>query len=695
MSSAVAHSGLGGTSGEVRRLVGIFLLAATVSLAGTRLGPVLAGFWPMWQPGAPGPALADLALLHVGLPLVGMCAAVFLLWPGLMLALALLKPGRFEEWLLAGFAVSMLLITVAAGVAGAALGWAGVSARPLEGVGFALLVTVLGMVALSVLWQADRKGRVDWGLFAGRRRDMLVMLGVPLAMLAMLAPKFAIEGVNGDGAHALLAARLLVETNVPFWPPGSGEVGSYPSITAMLEVFPNSWFVRLFGPHALSARLLYAQALALLAGVLLALIRPSSEHRNAGITRAIPALGIAGALLLYSFVLAYNTSYDPYFADVAMPMAREPLIVLVFLGFTLFVQRGRYGLAAGFAVMTHLAVPSGLLLMGFWLAADFVVSRPLPWSRALRGLGLVVFALVLGVLVSRGVELSGLAQMSTEFGAGSLAQRVRFLTFDNPERVLWWALPCGVFPALSLLAWRWHSQAGRTMALVCLAYAAFFSLQAYRILPHHFAPLMVLPLITFWTMRPLSLHAPDTTARSGNGRERLAGGLTLAGLLVGALLCWPPRLGPNLLSQQFATRIEIEGPRQFDIPTLAAFQTLFETAFPFEWAEGASDRLYFASSLSWYTYATGTEAEGKAIDYRMQPAGGTAPWPEAVLLASAPGWDLFARSVAQARQDRVRAGLPVSIAPLFRPARGVLFGPGGYVETRRVFDLARLARLLK
>jgi hypothetical protein len=75
--------------------------------------------------------------------------------------------------------------------------------------------------------------------------------------------------------------------------------------------------------------------------------------------------------------------------------------------------------------------------------------------------------------------------------------RVRYLRFDDWSRLRYLVIPGGVVPVLAWTRWRRMDAWSREIAIVASGYFAFFYCMAFYAL-HHFAPAMLLPLVTFW-----------------------------------------------------------------------------------------------------------------------------------------------------------------------------------------------------
>lgn len=620
---------------------------------------------------ASGPSpyfVADQALLlYVGAPLVILAASALFLAPGLLLTLAAgRRDERFELWLLKGFTLSVFGVPTLAAIVQTASG--------LEVVGGAYVLFLL-FLCLPGLALLARRGAPP--LFAGRATDIAVMTLVPALVLVALAPKFHWEALNADGAHAFLSAQLFVSKGLPFWPPESTLAG-YPSTTMMTETFLQAGLVRVFGAHEAAVRAAFLPGVAVLAGVLLSFVRD-----QAGRTPLPPALGIAAALLLFSFVLAFNPSYNSYFAEVALPMVREPPILLGFLGYVLFFLERRPVWMAVVSTLALLTASNGILLIGFFLGAYFLLTRPLPFRQVIGG-GLIALAVsVLALTAMEILDALGVTRTSGEFGAAAILTRLRFVTIFDTQKMLFWLLPCGLLPGLALLAWRWQDRLSRMLTITTLAYVLFFYVQAYRILPHHFAPAMVLPLIVFWRLRPVQAFRTPALA------------MALGGLLAGAWMSWPDTLRPNTYAREFSKRVVISdaGGAPLDIERMNAVMALLHDAFPRLWTDADLRKRYLLEPPAVYVYARATTDPAVVADYAIRSATEAVSGGETIIGETADGYVLVVRKRAIFEKDLKAPGIPRSISEAYRVPRKKIFGYGAREEPYPVWDLAKIAGL--
>lgn len=657
---------MSGTYFAFRLAAGLVALAALVA-AGTDVSARLDGMVALSRGAFPYFVAAYGAFLYLWVPLVAVAAGMLFLAPGLLLT----SPGRgseerFDLWLAKGLTISLFAVPALAAAAQAVTG------MTITGVPYVALVLLL---CLPGLLRVASRGIAP--VLAGRGWDLAVAVGLPFLVVVLLSPKFYWENLNDDGAHSFLNTILFITRGLPFWPPGESSITGYPSATMMTEGLLQTGIVRFFGPFESSLRFAFLPGIAVLSAVILGFLRDED-----GRTQAVVALGVAAQLLLFSFVMAFNPSYSPYFADIALPMTREPLILIGFLAAVGFLMQGRLVWMAMVSALGLLSAPNGLLLILFFLVPYLLLTRPMPWGRAISTAALSVAVVAAATVAMQGLDALGLTQKSGEFGAEGILPRLRFVTLDDPQRMLFWLLPAGILPGLALLAWPWQDRLSRILTLTTAIYVLFFYVQAYRILPHHFAPAAILPVIVFWRLGPVA-RVPA-----------FGGALALAGVLAAAWIGWPDTLRPDQHSRDLGDRIVIEVPIDpvAEPGTLTIFSDLVGAAFPPVWTEAELRDRHAVEVTATYVYARREKPLDDA-DYAIRAAEAPLATGETVIGEPVQGAVLVSRDAAAYARDRLGADRPVSIARAFYVPRETIFGRGLHDSSRLIWDLARIAGL--
>ncbi len=625
-------------------------------------------------------------LLYLWTPLVILAACAAFLAPGLLISLRFNQgQDSFGIWVLKGFVWSIVTLPLMTLLLQLILG------APLSTMSFFLGLVILCLASLGVAWRILNAPDFSWDFVQERVPDLAMTLGVAALTIIVLSPKFYWEDMNGDGAHLLVSTVNYVNGITPFWPYHTDvNLNGFPTLNALLQFFPSAWFVQLYGEAALSIRLVYVLSFIVMALTVMEMIR--NERTIETPWRVSGAVGVA--LLLYGYALAFNTSYDPYFADIALPMTREPLVVLAFLGFVMFALKQNLVWMLIFAAFSYISAPNGLILMGLWCGSLFLVFakfwpisldtiKSWPIKAPAIALG-CVFAVFIGIGVLQAVLLATeSASFGNEYGAMGILKRLRYLTFDTWARFSYWILPCGILPAVALLFWNWQDRTSRTLTLTCLFYFGFFYVQGYRILPHHFAPLMVLPLIILWRLKPIGL----------NGLTKALPPAAVAGCVVAAFLITPQHVAPHRHASEFAAKIGVtqEVSETITHEHYVAFDNLFRLAFPAGFTEADWREAYHGAGVAWYVHAIQPKAEGQEIVYFVRRPGAQVVENELVL-AEWDGWTLVTLDEQTYLEDRYQARIPSTISTIMFVPRDVVFGRGERSGDRHVFDLANLVR---
>lgn len=637
-----------GVTAERRRVltvvatVGLLSLPALVDPGGVARAVALAGggAWPQ-APGALG-----WALLYLWVPVLAVSSLALVLGPGLLLALAIGAARTVSQWLLLGLALATV------GVSLVVEAFEAVAGAPLLGRGFAAEALALSVAAgLVAIVRAGRGGVAVPR--EGSGPVVAAGLALVVALLVGLLPKFLWESFNGDGAHAHEAARLLLFQAVPFWPAGAGNVGNYPGVATFLASYPTAWFLRLFGEVEAASRLPYLLFLG--AGLYPALLAAIEVARSERLRPSVPWL-VALGLAVFSVVMAYSATYNPYHADIALPATQDALVLAWFLGFAVaFVER-RPAALAGFGALSYFTSPAGLVLLGFWIIAAFLF---LPGHRrgwVLGGLGVVAACVLLGRLAPGMLAALGLPQPGLEHSTGGLAKRFLDLQWRQWRRVLFVVIPGGIVPALSLLLWRRLDPVARTLAAVTAAQFALFYVQRRSSL-HYFAPAMVLPIAVCWRTLPAA------------GRRWVVPAAAAAAVL--ALIGSVPRAaGAHTAARAVGTRLEdrLGGYDEGD-PRVFRRSELLSRLFFRDSHRAVPDSGYGGSPLSWIYYAHRARA-GRAA-YVLQAEADPAPI-GGRLIAAADSAALYVVDDAAYEQDRT-ARYPRHIAAVYQLPKQTLF----------------------
>jgi hypothetical protein len=538
--------------------------------------------------------------LYFWSPLVVASACIFLLTPGLLLALALNRGQSVGNWVLYGFALSIAVDSAAAGVVQTLVD------GPLLGATFAAVIVICSIVSLAILLIRLARGHsLDWPLakrYAGA--TVASMIVVPMLILISLTPKFYWENFNGDGAHAFESMRLLLFQPVPFWPHSAGEMSGFPGITSMLFIFPGSWFIRLFGEIEASARLPHLLYLAVLFSVILAIVERFRRKVVGPIEQWLIWLG----LTVYTVAVAFSATYNPYAADIAIPAAQDTLLMACFLGFILaFLERTRLWMYF-FIVLTYVSLPSGTQLIGLWVLAVVLVWRPRPWRQAGQVVAALAVCFIVAAILPRFLIALHLPPPGWEYNAATVLKHFAWLQFTDVRRFLFMIVPCGVLPAAALFAWRSQNRVARALTLVTAAYFLFFYVTAHIVL-HYFIPVMILPLVVFWQNDLLTVQK----------LRPIILGLTGVAGIIALILSLPSDATPDTSARTVGSAIR-ENIGGYDVVKPEVFRSseiLYEL-FPVDWDPRVPFESYGGSDLTWNFYAHHSENAADKINYIVQ-----------------------------------------------------------------------------
>ncbi len=654
----------------LRRMVWLFVgLAAgwLPVLFGRGTVAHVAGLFALAETGSPYFVPGQALLLYVASPLVAISACIALMTPGLLLAIAFDRASSIDEWVLHGFALSLVVVS-AATVAVQAV-------TPIGPGGFLVVIATTAAICGAALLVRVRRVPPRWPLDAETALSSIAWtLGVPALLFAVLTPKFYWENFNGDGAHAFEAARLLLTQPVPFWPSGAGEIGGFPGLTSMLYAYPAAWFIRLFGPVEVAARLPYLLYLPVLHASLLALIRAGRSW----VPRHAEHVLMWLSLTVYTFAIVFSATYSPYSADIALPATQDTLLVVCFLGFALAGLRDDRGWLALFAILTFVSLPSGLLLMLFWGLAMLVTARR---RAAIAAAAAAAGCLVLGLVLPRALAALGIPAPGGEYSSGGLLLRFAFLQLTDWSRVLYVILPCGILPALSMLRWRSLDPDARALTLVTGAYFLFVYVQAYGSL-HYYIPAMLLPLVVYWRTGPTDRHRP------------LAISAHAAAALVAFVLVLPGDAAPFTDVRPIGAAIDVRvGDWQRMDPERFRASTLLHEVIPYDWAPAVPESVLGTSPLVLHYYASQPKPRTTPVNYVLQRAT-DAPPAGMQEIASADGFSVWVRSVDVWNSHlAIRPHSPAG-SPLLAVPRGILFRTEPLPPAFRLIDLPAIAARL-
>jgi hypothetical protein len=530
-------------------------------------------------------AFGSLALVYLLVPLVTLSASVLFLAPGLFLAAALGRTRTLATWIVSGLALSIVSLGTVTSLVHAVAG----PAPLVRGRTYALVVALLvALAALSAMAACRRRAR-EWPIARADRFTLCGAAAVVLVLTVVFAPKLLWESFNGDGAHAYESSRLLLRQALPFWTEAAGPIAGFPGVTSMLFAFPNAWYLHLFGEVEAAARVPFLLYL----GVLFFAVVLVAEYHDRAEARAVPNAAQGAiwlSLVAYAFAMAYSATYSPYSADIALPATQDTLLVIVFLGAIHAHLVRAWGWFAFFSALTYVSLPSGLVLLVFWLLGVLVAVRPWRWRPVIAGFAVLLGCMVVAALVPRILAALGAPPPGGEYGLAGILRYFAFLQLTDWRRVAYVAVACGIAPFLLLFFWRRHDHVSRAMVLATTAYFFFFFVQGYIAL-HHFVPAMILPVV-------VAARAVEERPFGG----RLVPAWLVAGV-VAVALSLPRTFAIHTAGRDVGrTIVARTGDYTNSDPGVFHASTLLAQLFPYDW-DPAVPSVYGGSPLVWNHYA--------------------------------------------------------------------------------------------
>jgi hypothetical protein len=386
-----------------------------------------------------------------------------------------------------------------------------------------------------------------------------------------------------------------------------------------------------------------------------------AEHADASESRPLPdavRMAIASSLVAYAFAMAYSATYSPYSADIALPATQDTLLVIVFLGAIHAHLERHWGWFAFFTALTYVSLPSGLLLVAFWLLGVLVAVRPWRWRPVIAGFAVLFGCMVAAALVPRILAALGAPPPGGEYGIAGILRYFAFLQFTDWRRFVYVAVACGIAPFIVLFFWRRHDRVSRALVLTTAAYFFFFFVQGYIAL-HHLVPAMILPV--------------TVAARSIEARPfgvRLAPAWALTGF-VAVVLSLPRTFAIHTSGRAVGASIVARtGDYERVEPSVFHASTLLAQLFPYDW-DPAVPAVYGGSPLVWNHYARRT-SETTGATYVLQSDSLSAP-SGFRLVARDSGWAVYVGDEAAWEKHRALTPPTPAGSAVYTVDRGTLF----------------------
>ena len=619
-------------------------------------------------------SVLDPVLLYFKMPLTVFGSIVLVMSPGLVFALALNQAKSPGMWALAGFSISLVLVSAAAAITQHLFG-------NLVGERYFLVIILLLLLGgLFLFLRLARGAQLQWpDLLTDRAGYLLGMVVIPIIFLVIFTPKFFWESFNGDGAHAYEAARLLLHQSLPFWPQGAGVASNFPGLNSSLFTFPSSWFIRLFGPFEAAVRLPFILYIGLLHAAVV----------TASMARLKQQLGLTGHLLIslsvasVGLVLSYSATYDPYSADIALTATQDVLLLVFTLGVvTSFILERPWWMLANI-ILVLLASPGGPLLLGGWLAGVLIAYRKRPW----RMIRLYVICLAGGIsltlMLPTVLAVLGLPVPGNEHNVGALLSKFDHLIIDDFRRFAYILIPCGIYPVIAMLGWRKADDAGRALIVVTLAVFTVYYMIAFVSL-HYFIAAMVIPIVIFWRQNRYEFWVSPRTIT----------GACLVAVSVSIMAALPVSTAIYTAPREIGESIDVSRLHGYETMSAGAFRSseLIGNLFGSDALPDVPDTSYGVSPLALFYYAhRATKAAGQK-NYLLQA--NNHPPEVMTLVAENDISSIFVKD-QQLWESQRALRPPGSQGPaVYAVPRDLLFGRGNaYKDHRIIYLKARLRKM--
>jgi hypothetical protein len=579
-------------------------------------------------------------------PVVVVSSFVLYLSPGAILAIVWGKARNVGEWVVFAFAFSLAL-TVALSTTAKVLFRPPVTSNTL-------LVLWLGATAVAWLFLGYRLNQAadlpcpvaGWTDV----RRILWMVAAALVGVSVLLPKIFWENFNLDGIEAFEFGRSLTTHMLPYWELQDGVFGFYHNF--MLFSYANHWFITLVGPFEAAVRLPFILYLVVLFAALLLLIEIGSARKMSALEEAVVWLG----LVLYTVVQSFNTNYEPFFADLAEMAATDTRVIALFLSacYALWVDRQKWFWIL--ALMTCLAGPGGMLLIGA-LAVVLLIVRPENWLPKLKTVGAFMIAwVVIGLTYEVFYNQLLLHGINNQFSAKNMLRRLFPPTFTEFVRFNALLLPCGVIPVLSFLAARRKDSLGLAVVGITIIYFGILYLQSWTAL-HQFTPVMILPLVVFWRTYLRS---------SGSAQKWLLPALAIS-TACSLFFSLPQHFQINQATREFGQATEYRiGDYERSYEVTARGSKSLSALLPEDYRMKYPEQPWGTDPYSWIYYATRPKDPGATVNYIVQRDSDPQP-PLTTQVMAKDGISVYVRDLEVWQRDRARDLPRVVVSPLYEP----------------------------
>ncbi len=433
---------------------------------------------PYFQPQLTG-------ILYLLLPLVIFCGIALFLFPGVMVLIALGGDQRIAPFLIKATGLTLGLLLLCRLLFGLVFNlninkYTFVGYLFSIGVAFVLIslyrISKEKPISIPVVGKENRR-RIFWVL-------LLIFIGTVL-----LIPKLFWENFNGDGYELYRLGRSLYQSTTPVYLEWSPTLLAA-DLKMILPVYPIFWMIDFYGDVEATARLPILIYIPILFLALIELAETAKNHSLGIKEECVLLLQVA----IFSIVMIFNSSYNPWFSDIAAPASHETLMAIFLISSAYFMWNKKIPWILLFGFLGFFIRPTFPILLFFIAFLIEVFSN----KHRNRVIGTAVLSIILAVITSTILSQFFVQQISSQtYSFHEILAKFRYLKFDDYPRLAFLIFPSGILPAISIFGWKWQDSLAKSLSLTTIVYFIFFYFVAYVAL-HQFVPAMILPIAVFW-----------------------------------------------------------------------------------------------------------------------------------------------------------------------------------------------------
>ncbi|RMF61394.1 MAG: hypothetical protein D6748_01705 [Calditrichaeota bacterium] len=537
-------------------------------------------------------------LFYILTPLIVLSGFIFILSPGLIWSVILESPQCWNEYIIKSFTFSFILLLISTAFFKIFIN------TPLLSFNFITITCLMSITGWFFLLRKELKGEPILHFFSdsSNRRRLLWNILLVLLGCIILLPKLFWENFNGDGEEMFHLAKSL---DVYFTPTYTWEnIPRGADVKFILPMYINNWMIHVFGDIEASVRLPFLLYVVLLFSTIIFI----SEKFTNGKFNTKEEFALIVSLIVFSTVMIYNASYNPWFSDIAAPAAHDSLFpVIILLAFFYFWQNN-YQWFIIYTFLSYFIRPTASMFFLSFAFFTFLYDSNRKFTKSLLITGIFFVIAFLGNFLQQNIAVPA---QEYAYTTHAILERIRYWDFFQFKKFGYALIPTGVIPFLSIGAFKWHSAKMKTLSLVTLIYFCFFYSMGFSAL-HHFVPVMIFPLVIYWT-----LHL----SKFGKNRDRFVIVLIL-GSSISTFLSLPQHFQISNKEREIGYSLLLKAEKPGQEPNGKYIELLFKLV----WDVRNPDLEWGAEYNSIKFYAMKPKAENQFVNYIIQP--GNIPIPD-------------------------------------------------------------------